>query len=240
MGYLKKRVNHLVGEAIHRYGLLQNGDRILVAVSGGSDSLLLLWFLNHWLKKAPINYSLLPVYLDMGFHAQAQGLLPDFFRKMGLSFHMEATDYAVLAHSSINRGKSPCFLCAMWRRKRLFQLTAALGCNKLALGHNQDDLIETFFLNLCYAGEMSTMVPRQEMFKGRLTIIRPLALVAKERIDRMAQELGLPVSSNPCPSAGKTRREAIKSMLATLYRTDRRIRDNIFRGLSNVRREYLL
>ncbi|MEZ0329174.1 MAG: ATP-binding protein [Dissulfuribacterales bacterium] len=240
MGFLKKRVNHLVGQAIHQYGLLQDGDRILVAVSGGSDSLLLLWFLRHWLQKAPISYTIIPVYLDMGFQSQARRLLLDFFRKMGLSFHMEDTDYGILAHSAFNRGKSPCFLCSLWRRKRLFQLTAALGCNKLALGHNQDDLIETFFLNLCYAGEMSTMVPKQEMFQGRLTLIRPLALVSKDKIERMAMELCLPVSQNPCPSAGKTRREGIKSLLTNLYETDRRIRDNIFKGLSNVRKEYLL
>lgn len=240
MGYLKKRVNHLVGEAIHKYAMLENGDRILVAVSGGSDSLLLLWFLHHWLQKAPISYTIIPVYLDMGFHGPANDLLPGFFREMGLSFHMEDTDYGILAHSHFNRGKSPCFLCSMWRRKRLFQLTAALGCNKLALGHNQDDLIETFFLNLCYSGEMSTMVPRQEMFRGQLTIIRPLSLVSKDKIHRMAQELRLPISKNPCPSAGKTRREGIKSLLSNLYDIDRRIRDNIFRGLANVKREYLL
>lgn len=240
MGYLWKRVNHLVGKAIHQYSLLQKGDRILVAVSGGADSLLLLWFLNHWLQKAPISYTILPVYLDMGFNAPAKESLPAVFREMGLSFHMEDTDFGIVAHSAQNRGKSPCFLCAMWRRKRLFQLTAALGCNKLALGHNQDDLIETFFLNLCYSGEMSTMVPKQEMFKGQLTIIRPLAMVPKDKVQRLAQELKLPISENPCPSAGKTRREAIKSLLTTLYSTDHRIRDNIFHGLSNVRREYLL
>jgi len=230
----------LVGRAVHDYDLLSDGDRILVAVSGGADSLLALWFLRHWLVKAPIRYRLLPAFLHMGFPGQDWRPLRSYLRAEAYSYHYEETDYGPLAHSVANRKKSPCFLCSMLRRKRLFELARSSGCNKIAFGHNQDDLIETFFLNVCYVGEMSTMVPRQEMFGGILTLIRPLALVEKAKIERLARELRLPVLPNPCPSAGRSARQEIKDLLGTLYRTNRRTRGNIMRALSHVRPEYLL
>jgi len=240
MSYLKKEVNRLVGKCIHRYKLLANGDRILVAVSGGADSILALYFLLEWQKKAPISFSILPVYLDMGFDGETKGLLLEYLGSMGLPYHMEDTNYGILAHSAFNKKKSPCFLCAMLRRKRLFELTYALGCNKLCMGHNADDIIETFFLNLIFSGELSTMVPRQEMFKGLITIIRPLGLCPKEKILALVDDLRLPTFKNPCPSADKTKRKEIKDLLEEIYREHPRARGTILKALSNVRQEYLL
>lgn len=233
-------VNRLVGKAIHTYGLLADKDRIIVAISGGADSLLTLWFLKHWLTKAPISYELIPVYLDMGFGGDTSQVLKKYLKTQGLSYHLEETDYGPYAHGPKNRGKSPCFICSMLRRKRLFEIAHRFGCNKIALGHNLDDIIETFFMNLCYSGEMSTMVPRQEMFKGLLTLIRPLALVEKARIERLSQELRLPITPNPCPSAAKSKRREIKDILRNLYRSNRHARGNIIRALSHIRPEYLL
>jgi tRNA 2-thiocytidine biosynthesis protein TtcA len=240
MSSLKRDVNRLVGQAIHAYHLLENGDRILVAVSGGADSLLVLWFLRHWLHKAPITYRLFPVYLDMGFGGSGWRSLRLYLESEGYPCHLEQTDYGRLAHGPFNRGKSPCFLCSMWRRKRLFELARCVDCNKIAFGHNQDDIVETFFLNVCYKGEISTMVPRQEMFNGLLTLIRPLALVEKAKVALLARELGLPVVPNFCPSAGESTREEIKTLLETLYRSNPNIRGNIMRALSHPRTEYLL
>jgi tRNA 2-thiocytidine biosynthesis protein TtcA len=126
------------------------------------------------------------------------------------------------------------------RRKRLFEIADRLGCTKLALGHNKDDIIETLFLNICYAGEISTMVPRQEFFGGRFTVIRPLAMVEEKHIHRFAQAREFPRFSNPCPSAGNTKRSEIRAMLEGLYRTNRKIKGNIYRSMSHVRPEYLL
>ncbi len=203
--------------------------------------MLCLWFLRQWLFKAPITYDLLPVHLDMGFDNGGLKPLESFFKDIGIgSFHFEETNFGTIAHGPENRGKSPCFVCSLMRRKRLFELAAAYGCNKIALGHNLDDLIETFFLNICYAGEMSTMVPKQDMFKGLITLIRPLALVEKRRIDTLANDMGIPVVHNRCPSAGKTKREEIKALLSELYARDRHIKGNIARALHHVRTEYLL
>jgi tRNA 2-thiocytidine biosynthesis protein TtcA len=233
-------VNRLVGKAIHTYDLLADKDRIIVAVSGGADSLLTLWFLRHWLSKAPISYELIAVYLDMGFGGNTADILKTYLNIQGFSCHIEETGYGPYAHGPENRGKSPCFICSMLRRKRLFEIAHRFGCNKIALGHNLDDMIETFFLNLFYTGEISTMVPRQEMFKGLLTLIRPLTLVEKTRIERLSQELGLPVTSNPCPSADVSKRREIKELLSSLYRVNRHARGNITRALSHIRPEYLL
>ncbi len=238
--YIYKETNKTVGKTIHQYGLLEDGDRILAAVSGGVDSLVMLWFLRQWLEKAPINYTLIPVYLDMGFGGYAFEGLKSYFSTLQFSFHVEQTDYGRLAHSNFNKEKSPCFLCSMLRRKRLFELAGAYGCNKIAMGHNQEDLIETFFMNLCYAGEMSTIVPKQVMFRGMMNIIRPLALVQKKMIQKIASIIGLTSYQNPCPSAGMTSRQHIKELLQALYKKDRRIKNSMINALGNIKQEYLL
>jgi tRNA 2-thiocytidine biosynthesis protein TtcA len=240
MKFIIKEVNHLCGRAIHQNNLLKNNDKILIGFSGGYDSILMLYLINKWLSKAPINFQLTAVYLDMGFDYSNFENICGFLKNSGMSYIAEMTDYGVYAHSNKNRGKSPCFLCSLLRRKRLFELTKALGCNKLALGHNQDDVIETFFMNMTYSGELSAMVPRQEMFKGLLTIIRPLLYIPKHKIIKACDNLKITPFTNPCPSAGKTRREEIKQVLDGLYNSNKNARGNIFRALSNVRREYLL
>jgi tRNA 2-thiocytidine biosynthesis protein TtcA len=115
-----------------------------------------------------------------------------------------------------------------------------LGCRKIALGHNKDDLIETLFLNIFYAGEISTMLPTQPFFNGEYTVIRPLALVEKDIIKRFSKKESFPDFPNPCPSAGKTRRQDVKEMLQNLYKSNRKIKGNIFRALRHVNVDYLL
>ena len=152
---------------------------------------------------------------------------------------VEYTQCGVIGHSPQNR-ENPCFLCSKLRRKRLFDISAELGCNKLALGHNKDDIIETLFLNICYAGEISTMVPSQSFFNGRLRVIRPLAFVDEETIRRFAAENEFPEFINPCPTAKISKRQEIKTFLNSLYRSNRKIKGNIFRSMSHVKSEYLL
>ncbi len=237
--YAYKAMNSLVGKAIHRYGMIQDKDRIAVGVSGGMDSFTLLWALSERLKRVPVHYRLFPVYIDPGFDGGCGEDLREFCQEIGCALTVDRTDHGIVAHGPENR-ENPCFLCSRLRRKRLFEITDQLGCTKLALGHNKDDIIETFFLNICYAGEISTMAPRQVFFNGRLTIIRPLALIEKKEIRRFAKQQGFPAITNPCPSAGQTKRSEIKEMLDRLYRTNRKIKGNIFRSLSHVKKEYLL
>ena len=128
----------------------------------------------------------------------------------------------------------------MLRRKRLFEIADEIGCRKLALGHHKDDIIETLFLNICYSGEISTMVPAQPFFGGRMTIIRPLAFAEETKIRRYVHSQGLPSYENPCPSARTSKRREIKDLLEQLYLSNPMIRGNIFRSLSNVKLDYLL
>lgn len=237
--YTDKALNSLVGKAIHRYGMIADGDRIAVGLSGGKDSMTLLWTLAERRKRVPVDYTLLPIYVDPGFPGGFAGSLAHACRQMGFDLYVDPTDHGPVAHSAANR-ENPCFLCARLRRKRLFQIADQLGCRKLALGHNKDDVIETLFMNICYAGEISTMVPRQAFFGGRFTIIRPLAMVDENSIRRFTRARDFPRFTNPCPSAGNTKRSEIKAMLQTLYRSNRKIKGNIYRAMSHVKPEYLL
>ena len=219
--------------------MLQDGDRILVAISGGADSLTMMWMLAERLRRIPIRFELFPVHIDPGFVGGFSKALEAYIADAGYSLRVEHTDYGVLGHSAINR-ENPCFLCARLRRKRLFEIAAELTCNKLALGHHKDDIIETLFLNMCYAGEISTMVPSQAIFKGRFRIIRPLAFAEGQLIREFSQELDFPEFINPCPSAGDSKRQEIKSMLNQLYNSNSKIKGNIFRAMSRVKSTYLL
>jgi len=219
--------------------MIADGDRILVGLSGGKDSFTLLWMLMERLERIPINYELAAAYIDPGFEEGFSEPLAEYWNKTGVQLKIEHTDHGILAHSSQNR-ENPCFLCARLRRKRLFEIADELGCNKLALGHHKEDIIETLFMNICYAGEISTMMPAQSFFQGRFTLIRPLAFVDEDVIRRFAGEKGCPVFINPCPSAKVSKRQEIKGLLQRLYRSNRKIKGNIFRAMSHVKTDYLL
>ena len=211
----------------------------MVAVSGGADSLTMMWMLAERLQRIPIHFELFPVHIDLGFAGGFSHALEAYSANDGYSLRVEHTDYGILGHSAAN-SENPCFLCARLRRKRLFEIAAELDCNKLALGHNKDDVIETLFINMCFAGEISTMVPSQTMFKGRLKIIRPLAFADGQLIRDFARESGFPEFVNPCPSAGHSRRQDIKTMLTQLYHSNPKIKGNLFRAMSRVKNDYLL
>ncbi len=239
VAYWEKEIRSLMGRAIHRYGMIQDGDRIVVGVSGGKDSLTLLHLLYERQKRVPIHYDLVPIHVDLGFDAGRVEILKDFFERRGLSYHIEYTNIGKRANSEENR-ENPCFLCSWERRKRLFQLAQQFQCNKIALGHHQDDIIETFLLNIFYSAEISTMLPLQPLFRGKITIIRPLALVEEKKVERFAKEMDLPTFSCGCPVSGRTKRRKIKEWIHTLEQENKRVRGNIFRSLSNIKVDYLL
>lgn len=237
--YTYRVLKRAIGRALHRYDMLSQGDRIAVGLSGGKDSLTLLWFLRERLPRIPIDYELLAIYIDPGF---AGGFGPDlqaYCADRDYALKVAYTDYGVLAHSEQNR-ENPCFLCARLRRKRLFEIAAEEGCNKIALGHNKDDLIETLFMNICYAGEISTMLPAQSFFEDKFRLIRPLAYADADTIRRFSREKGFPEFVNPCPSAQVSKRREIRNMLGGLYRSNRKIKGNIFRSMHHVKSDYLL
>jgi len=236
---LKKRIDHLVGKAIHDWDMIRENDRILVGVSGGQDSQALLKILYDLQKKAPVRFEILPVHLDVGFKGSFASQLKDYIDKGYGSLRVEFEDYGLLAHSNENR-KNPCFLCSRLKRKKLFEIAEENRCGKIALGHHKDDIIETLFLNIFYAGKIGTMKPRQSFFNGVFDIIRPLAYVEKKDISLFAEKAGLPEFISTCPSSGKTRRTQVRQMLERLYSHNKHIKGNIFRAMSNVAADYLL
>ncbi len=229
-------------QAILDYEMIQDDDRVLVAISGGSDSFSLLKLLSGPKVKVPNSISILAVYLDMGFDAKSQSrekLLQQYLRENGYQFYIESTQIGRIAQSPANK-KNPCFLCSRLRRKRLYEIAWERGCNKIAFGHHKDDIIETFLLNLLYSRELSTMVPNQVVFRGLFRLIRPLAYVEEKLLKDFAQECQFPILEDNCPVAKRTKRTFVKGLLEELNREDGRIKENIFKALKNVKRDFLL
>ena len=231
---------------MHDYAMLADGDRVLVAVSGGFDSLVLAWMLDGWKKKAPISYELRAVHVDMEPDGDAQGIaartIAERVRGLGLSLHILP---ALWRPDRQQRPSAPsdhdlCFQCARSRRTQLFDYARLSNCNKIAFGHHRDDIIETFLLNVTCAGNISTMRPCQELFSGRLALIRPFAYLDKAEIEKIGQELGLEPVRSSCPLSEKTRRRDIHFLAEYIYQSIPGAKKNIFAALGNVRRNYLL
>jgi tRNA 2-thiocytidine biosynthesis protein TtcA len=239
VSYVAKEIKRLTGKAIHTKDMIRDGDHVMVAVSGGKDSLALLWLLKERIKRVPIDYRITAVHVDPGFGANSADKMTSFFVAHGFEFRVIESDIGPKAHGPQNR-ENPCFLCSRLRRKLLFQTAEEVGCNRVAFGHHKDDLIETFFLNVFYGASISTMVPVQGLFGGKLTVIRPFYLVDEDLIRRYAQLMDWPEISLDCPTAGSSKREEIKNMLKHFYSSNRKIKGNIFHALHNVNAEYLL
>ncbi|MBS0014602.1 MAG: tRNA 2-thiocytidine(32) synthetase TtcA [Desulfobacterales bacterium] len=238
--YSYKAVNRDMGRAIHHYDMISAGDRILVGVSGGKDSLSLLWMLAERLRRIPIDYQLVPLYVDPGFDGGFASELKQWCRRqLDLELQVEYTDHGIVAHSDENL-ENPCFLCARRRRQRIFEKAEETGCSKIALGHHKDDILETFFINMCYTGVMGTMRPAQQMFDGKFTIIRPLAYVDEDRLRRFAEAMDFPEFVNPCPSGASSKRREIKEIVAGLTRGKKKIKNNMFRSLGHINMDYML
>jgi tRNA 2-thiocytidine biosynthesis protein TtcA len=239
VGFVAKEMKRLTGKAIHQQQMIRDGDHVLVGVSGGKDSLVLLRILHERLKRIPISYHITAVHVDPGFGGDSARELKAFFSTHGFDFRIIESDIGPKAHGPENR-ENPCFLCSRMRRKLLFEMADTLGCNRIAMGHHKDDIIETLFLNIFYGASISTMMPVQELFDGKLTIIRPLYRVDEDLVRRYADTMDFPRIQLGCPSEGATKREEIKGMLSGFYRKNRKIKGNIFHALQNVNPEYLL
>ena len=176
-------------KAVLDYKMIEEGDRILIGVSGGADSFALLELLASPMIYVP-RFSFIAVNIDMGFDPvyNAYNELVKYFRENNYPFVIEKTDIGNLAHSDFNK-KNPCFLCSRLRRKRIFEIADAEGCNKIAFAHHRDDIIETLLINMFYGREISTMMPNQTIFGGKLHIIRPLAYLREELVKTFGHEV---------------------------------------------------
>jgi len=226
-------------KAIMDYRMIEEGDRVLVGVSGGADSLALLDLLNTPMVFAP-GFSLTAVHIDPGFDPDAAGYekLESYLQSRGYDYVMEKTDIGPLSHSDYNK-KNPCFLCSRLRRKRIFEIAGEIGCNKVALAHHQDDMIETLLINMFYGREISTMMPDQPIFSGSMHIIRPLAYIREELVKKYSRECQFPIIESSCPTGPVSRRRYVKDLLDHLEQDNKDIRANIFKAMSHVKMDYL-
>lgn len=231
---------------MHDYSMLANGDRVLVAVSGGFDSLVLAWLLVIWGRKAPIGYELRAVHVDMEAEVNAPGLAAQRVAEIVHGFGLSLRILPALWRPERQETASPasahdlCFQCARSRRTQLFAYARQCGCNKIAFGHHRDDIIETFLLNLTCAGNISTMSPRQDLFSSRLALIRPLAYLDKAQIEGVGGQLGLEPVRSSCPLGERTRRRSIHQLAEQIYQQIPGAKEHIFAALGNVRLDYLL
>lgn len=208
----------LARKAISDYKMIEDGDKIAVGLSGGKDSITLLAVLAAYKKFAPEKFDLIALNIDMGFEDidknQVQAT-KDFCESVGVPLIIEKTDIAAIIFDE-RKEKSPCSLCSKMRRGALNNVAIDHGCNKLALGHHADDVIETMMLSLLYEGRFSTFMPISYMDKSKITLIRPLVYIEEKQINWTAKRLGLPMIFNPCPRDKHTKREDVKQLIGNL------------------------
>ena len=232
---ITRRLRHLTGKAIADYQMIAAGDRIMVCLSGGKDSYVMLDLLLELQRKAPVDFSLIAVNLDQkqpGFPAQ---VLPDYLDKKGVPFHVIEQDTFSVVQRVIADGKTSCGLCSRMRRGALYQYAADNNFDKIALGHHRDDIVETLFLNLFHGGRLKAMPPRLLSDDGRNIVIRPLAYCSEAEIRQLAGIRNYPIiPCNLCGSQPNLQRQAIKSMLAQWEQSNPGRIDTIFRALRHV------
>ena len=230
-------VSKRVGKAIMDFGMIQENDRIAVAVSGGKDSLSLMHVLRHRQKISPVKFEFSAVHIDFEFSDFDPQVLVDYLKKEGFSYFVEKVD----ALKGERYEDIDCFRWSRNRRRALFQLVDTEGFTKIAFGHHLDDIAETILLNQFYRGEISSMRPKQELFGGKVVIIRPLAYVREEAMVALAQALGIDsMGQSKCANDDTSHRILIKKMLRDFEKNNPSIVPNIFRSLQNIRTDYLI
>ncbi|MFN9479729.1 MAG: tRNA 2-thiocytidine(32) synthetase TtcA [Betaproteobacteria bacterium] len=238
---LEKRLCRLTGQAIADFNMIEDGDRVMVCVSGGKDSHGLLDILLRLRARAPIDYTVIAVNLDQkqpGFPAE---VLPAYLTQLGVPFHIETQDTYSIVKRVIPEGATMCSLCSRLRRGILYRVASELGATKIALGHHRDDILATFFLNLFYGGKLKSMPPKLVSDDGRHVVIRPLAYVREVDLARYAQAREFPIiPCSLCGSQDNLKRAEIRRMLLHWEKQfPGRVR-NSFRALTSTVPSHLL
>jgi tRNA 2-thiocytidine biosynthesis protein TtcA len=237
-----RKVKKLTGQAVGDFNLIEDGDRIAVAVSGGKDSYALLHLLEQLRRRAPIDYELIAVNIDAGFAGYRKGVIEEYLEGRGFTVHMETTKCSSIIDEKLRPGSSYCAFCARLRRGVLYTVADRLGCNKIALGHHLDDFIETLLLNQFYVGTLAAMSPRLQADNGRHTVIRPLVYVEESDIIKFARQNEFPIIDCGCPVMGQEdqKRQRMKRLLTELQKENRFLKRSMIRALGNVRPSHLL
>lgn len=232
---LQKRIRRNVGQAIADFNMIEDGDRIMVCLSGGKDSYTMLEILQSLQKSAPISFELIAVNLDQKQPGFPEHVLPGYLDGLGVEYKIVEEDTYSIVKDKVPEGKTTCSLCSRLRRGILYRTAKELGATKIALGHHRDDILETLFLNMFYGGKMKGMPPKLVSDNGEHVVIRPLAYCREKDIERYAEAAEFPIiPCNLCGSQPNLQRQVIKEMLRDWDRRFPGRIETMFRAMQNV------
>ena len=239
---LEARIARKVTRAIVEYGLVEDGDRVMVGLSGGKDSWALMQILDVLRHRAPISFSLVAVTVDSGYEQFQHETIRRACAARGWEHHVEHTSIGESIDDMLDPAETPCSLCARFRRGVLYRLADSLGATKIALGHHSDDFIETVLLNLFFAGALKAMPARLVSDSGKCVVVRPLVLVSEDEARAYAKQCELPIVGCACPACGDLglQRQRIKRLVFELEREHPGVKASMLRALSHVVPSHLL
>ena len=238
---LEKKLCRLVGQAIGDFGMIEDGDKVMVCVSGGKDSYAMLDILMKLRERAPIHFEIIAVNLDQKQPNFPAEILPNYLKSLGVQFHIEEQDTYSIVKRVIPEGKTTCGLCSRLRRGILYRVADELGATKIALGHHRDDILETLMLNMFYAGKLKGMPPKLRSDDGKHIVIRPLAYVPEKLLERYAGDMNFPIiPCDLCGSQPNLQRQVMKEMLRDWEKKHPGRVENLFRSMHHIVPSHLM
>ena len=238
---LEKKLCRLVGQAIGDFGMIEDGDKVMVCLSGGKDSYAMLDILMKLRERAPINFEIVAVNLDQKQPNFPAEILPNYLKSLGIQFHIEEQDTYSIVKRVVPEGKTTCGLCSRLRRGILYRVADELGATKIALGHHRDDILETLMLNMFYAGKLKGMPPKLRSDDGKHIVIRPLAYVPEKLLERYAGDMNFPIiPCDLCGSQPNLQRQVMKEMLRDWEKKHPGRVENLFRSMHHIVPSHLM
>ena len=238
---LEKKLCRLMGQAIGDFGMVEDGDKVMVCVSGGKDSYAMLDILMKLRVRAPIHFEIVAVNLDQKQPNFPADILPNYLESLGIQYHIEEQDTYSIVKRVIPEGKTTCGLCSRLRRGILYRVADELGATKIALGHHRDDILETLMLNMFYAGKLKGMPPKLRSDDGKHIVIRPLAYVPEKLLERYAEDMNFPIiPCDLCGSQPNLQRQVMKEMLRDWEKKYPGRVENLFRSMHHIVPSHLM